>query len=480
MSKRSFWNSSSPFIVLFVALFSFVVGSCFEKKPVAVKAPYKDLEKFSKVMQYIEANYVEPVKSTDLVDGAIKGMLETLDPHSAYLSPEIFREMKVETSGNFGGLGIEVSIVDGIITVVSPIEDTPAFRAGVKAGDRIVRIDGKSTKNISLPQAVTMMRGKLGSKISITVVPKDSEKPKNFVLTRESVKIQSVHSSLIKDRFLYAKISSFQERTGDDLGKAIDRLSKKSKIEGVILDLRGNPGGLLDQAVRVANLFIDEGPIVYTIGRDRSKREIESAQKGRRMTDAPMVVLLDGSSASASEIVAGALQDYGRAVIAGQQSFGKGSVQTIIPLGDEAGLKVTVARYYTPSGRSIQVKGITPDVLIDNVDPKVVEASQKSAAHRLREADLERHFDNEEDGAPLPPKESVVETEKAPVVKKDAGPLPLEERLKSDFMVLQAQGILQTMKVVKSGLKKPEFKIDDESSKDKNKNSSKEIEEDGV
>ncbi len=459
--SRSQW----PFVLVFVGAASFILGSCFEKGSTAEKGPYRELEKFSKVLNYVESNYVEPVKSEELIEGAIKGMLDTLDPHSAYLPPEIYREMKVETSGKFGGLGIEVSVQDGYITVVTPIDDTPAFKAGIKAGDRITKIAGKATKSISLPEAVTLMRGKVGSKISLTVVRKGLDKPLDFNLARESIKIQSIRSHQLENGIGYFRISSFQERTSEDLQKAIEKMGAK-KLSGVVLDLRGNPGGLLDQAVRVVNLFVDEGPIVYTIGRDRSKKEVENAQRGRRVTDAPLVVLVDGSSASASEIVAGALQDYGRGIIAGQQTFGKGSVQTIIPVGDEAGLKVTIARYYTPSGRSIQVRGIKPDVLVDVVDPKTVEAARKSG-RRLREGDLERHFDNEDD---TPAMKELHETDK-PEEGDKAGkvavqlPLSFEERIKQDYMVIQAQGILKTMAVVKGGIKKPDFKLEEEAKK---------------
>ncbi len=444
----------------FVGLSSFILGSCFERGSVADKAPYRELEKFSKVLHYIEANYVETVKVEKLIEGAIRGMLETLDPHSAYLSPEVYKEMKVETSGKFGGLGIEVSVTDGYVTVVTPIDDSPAFRAGIKAGDKIIQINGKMTKNLSLPEAVTLMRGKVGESIHLVISRKRVEGPLKFSLKRESIRMQSVKSLLMPQGVAYFRISSFQERTSEDLAKEYEKIAAKKPV-GIILDLRGNPGGLLDQATRVVNLFVDEGPIVYTIGRDRAKKEVESAQRGRKVTDLPLVVLVDGSSASASEIVAGALQDYGRGIIAGSQTFGKGSVQTIVPVGDEAGLKVTIARYYTPSGRSIQVRGITPDVLIESIDPQLIETAQK-AARKYREADLDRHFDNEEDGSGQSLKENVGEKDDKVAKVPEAASLPLEERLKKDFMVIQAQGILKTMTVVKSGLKKPNFKMEEE------------------
>lgn len=443
----------------------FYFGNQYQKGALAEKAPYKELEKFSKVLQFVEDNYVEKVKAEDLVESAIKGLLAGLDPHSSYLPPEVFREMKVETSGKFGGLGIEVTVKDGIISVVAPIDDSPAYKAGIKTGDQIIKIDGKYTRNISLQEAVNLMRGKPGSKISISVLRKGFDKPLDFVMARESIRIQSVKSSMYGEDIAYVRISSFMERTSDDLQKALYKLNNQKKLSGIILDLRGNPGGLLDQAVHVVNLFVEEGPVVYTIGRDRSKKETENAQKGRNTWELPMVVLVDGSSASASEIVAGALQDYGRAVIAGQQTFGKGSVQTVIPLGDDSGLKVTIARYYTPSGRSIQVKGITPDVKLDYFDPKIVSDLRKNQ-RRMRESDLEGHFANEKDPeAEKSYEEAAAANKDSPAdvsAAADESNLSLDIRLRKDYMVSQAEGILRTMKVVKSGLKKPSFQIDDD------------------
>ena len=454
------------FVVLGVSAVSgFWFGARYHVGARAERTPYRELEKFSKVLQFVEANYVETAKSEDLIESAIKGMLAHLDPHSSYLPGEIFKEMKVETSGKFGGLGIEVTIKDGLITVVSPIDDTPAYRAGIKSGDQLIKISGKPTKNISLAEAVSLMRGKPGSKLAITIYRKGAPKTLDFVLARESIKIQSVKYARMPSDIGYFRISSFMERTGEELARGIEKLNKDKKLTGVILDLRGNPGGLLDQAVRVANVFIEEGPIVYTIGRDRTKKETEFAQKGRSTTDLPLVVLVDGSSASASEIVAGALQDYGRGIIAGQQTFGKGSVQTVVPLGDESGLKLTVSRYYTPSGRSIQVKGIAPDVRLDYIDPKTVDEARKGQ-RRVREADLEGHFSNEgdpdaeksfDDNDRASPGATAVEKE-SPSEKV----MTLEDKIKKDYMISQAEGILKTMGVVRKGVKKPEFKLQEE------------------
>ncbi len=453
MNRIVQWGS---FLFILIALaVGFVMGSLTNFRATADKAPYKDLENFAKVLQYVEANYVQEVKSRSLIDNSLRGMIDGLDPHSAYLLPEVYREMREETTGKFGGVGIEVSLKGGMITVVAPIDDTPAARAGVLSGDMIVKINGKATKDMSLPEAVAMMRGNIGSKIDIAVARKGADKPIEFSLKREQIRVQSVKSFLLDGDMIYLRISSFQERTTQDLKLAYEKMKKKvGDVTGVILDLRGNPGGLLDEAVGVVNLFIDEGPVVHTIGRDKSKKSTEFAQKGRKIIDVPTVVLVDGGSASASEIVAGALKDYGRAIVAGNTTFGKGSVQTIIPVADDAGLKLTIARYYTPSGNSIQAKGITPDVEILDIDQKVVDDAKKKNK-RLREADLERHFENEQgDVAANKDREAQSKEEKEAT-------LSIEERIKKDYMVKQAEGILHTMKIVGSGLKKPEFRLDE-------------------
>lgn len=443
--------------------FGFVLAGRFTRANVA---PYKALENFSKVLQYTEANYVQPVSSDDLMEGAIRGMMQTLDPHSSYLPPKLYKEMKVETSGRFGGVGIEVTIKDEMITVVTPIDDTPAYEAKIKAGDIIVEINGKSTRNLTLPEAVNLMRGKIGDYVNLVMRRKGVPHPMAYKLRRSQIKVASVRGVRLQDDIGYVRISSFAERTGQDLAKVIEKFEKEKPLRGVLLDLRGNPGGLLDQAVRVVNVFVDSGPVVYTIGRDRSKKTVEQAQKGLKKTDAPVVVLVDGSSASASEIVAGALQDYGRAVIAGQQTFGKGSVQTIIPMADGAGLKLTIARYYTPSGRSIQVRGITPDVTLENIDPKLV-SDARERNRSIREADLEGHFENEADVHAPAPEKPVADDKKDDKKKgKDAvAPvLTFEDRVKTDYMIEQARGILKTMSVVRGGLKSPSFKLDEEKS----------------
>ncbi len=416
--------------------------------------PYKQLEKFSKILQFVEGSYVDPVPSSTLVESAIGGLLSDLDPHSTYLPPELFREMQSETSGRFGGVGIEISVQGKQLVVVSPIDDSPAYKAGVKAGDRLIRIEGKPTKDMSVDEAASRLRGKPGTKVKVTFL-RNGKDSIDFALTRETIKMRSVRSFSLDPKIFYVRVSSFTKSTAEDLSKAISRMPKETT--GILLDLRNNPGGLLNQAVRAANLFVEDGPIVYTIGRDRKQKDIAHAQKGMKITDLPMVVLVSSSSASASEILAGALQDYGRAVIAGQRTFGKGSVQTILPLGDGSGIKVTIARYYTPTGRSIQAKGITPDVNLLAADPKTVKILQQKS-EGIREADLRGHFDNEELEVIVPATPTKAINEEGAEVE---APRSLEDKVKEDFMVTQAVGILQTMKVVNRGLNKPVFKLDE-------------------
>lgn len=416
-------------------VWGFFALSLFLSSSLEARVAYKELEKFSKIMQFLEDNYVEPVEQKKLLESAIQGMLQNLDPHSAYLDAEVFTEMQSETSGRFGGLGIEVSIEDNWIVVLSPIDDSPAYKAGVLAGDKITKIGDKSTKGMTLPEAVSLMRGKAGTPVKITIV-RGQEKPFEMSINREIIKTRSVRSEIVGEDVLYVRLSQFMETTSSDLEKTIKKhTGKDSKITGIILDMRGNPGGLLNQAVTVSNFFLDKGTIVYTQGRDPKSKDFQYAQAGVKLTDLPMVVLVNGSSASASEIVAGALQDHKRAVIAGQKTFGKGSVQTVIPLGDKTGLKVTIARYYTPNGRSIQAKGIEPDFELLAVDPETVKKIKEESKYRS-EADLTGHIDNPTD----------------PEADKKKKGSTLKERLENDYMVSQARGILklQTMDKDKS------------------------------
>jgi carboxyl-terminal processing protease len=360
---------------------------------------YENLELFQKVLHFVEANYVEEVKNKDLVYGAIKGMLETLDPHSNFLPPDIFKDMKVDTSGKFGGLGIEIGMKENVLTVISPIEETPAWKAGLKPNDRIVKINNESTKGMTLVEAVSKMRGKKGTDVTLAIYRDGFEKIKDIVITRDIIKIQSVKQETLEPQFGYVRLSSFNESAASDVKKAIEKIEGKGKLRGLVFDMRMNPGGLLDQAVEVSSLFIDDGVVVSTIGRNKDQKEVKYARKGVARKDFPVAILVNSSTASAAEIVAGALQDHKRAIIMGQPTFGKGSVQTVIELGNELGLKLTIARYYTPSGRSIQEKGVMPDIVLDEYDPKLLaEAKRKTEA--FREKDLKGHMVNtDEEGS---------------------------------------------------------------------------------
>jgi carboxyl-terminal processing protease len=336
-------------------------------------ATYENLRLFTEVLSIVQSQYVDEVAPKDIIYNAIKGTLRGLDPHSSFLDPEMYREMQVETSGSFGGLGIEITLRDDVLTVVAPIEGTPAYRAGILPGDRILKIEGLSTKDMQLSDAVKRMRGKPGSKITISIVREGWNEPKDFLITREQIRVQSVRANQLEPGIEYIKLRQFQEQTANDLETSLDKYVKEGKIQGLVLDLRNNPGGLLTSAVEVTEKFLESGKlVVYTEGRVRNQNMRFSSNAKRVFTDFPIVVLVNQGSASASEIVAGALQDWGRAVVIGTQSFGKGSVQTIIPLSDGSGLRLTTAKYFTPKGRSIHGKGITPDIIVEA--PKVAAA----------------------------------------------------------------------------------------------------------
>jgi carboxyl-terminal processing protease len=359
----------------------------------APKESYEGLETFTNILSIVQKNYVEEVPTKKLIEGAINGMLASLDPHSAYLTPDLYKELQVDTKGSFGGLGIEITNRNGMLTVVAPIEDTPAYRAGVKSGDQIVKIDGEFTKDMTLVDAVKKMRGPKDTKVTLTM--KRESRPDLFdvTLVREVIKIQSVKSKTLEKGYGYVRLTQFQERTDDDLERALKAIDKQGGgIQGIVLDLRNNPGGLLTQAVKVSDMFLDSGLIVYTDGRLENQKQKYFAHKAGTWSDFPMVVLVNGGSASASEIVAGALQDHKRALILGTTTFGKGSVQTILPLDDSSALRLTTARYYTPSGRSIQATGIVPDISMDQ-GAQVAKADHPSTTP-LREANLPRHLEH--------------------------------------------------------------------------------------
>lgn len=360
---------------------------------------YEELQTFANVLAIVQKNYVEPVTTKQLVQGAISGMLASLDPHSAYLTPELYKDLQVETRGSFGGLGLEITIKDGVLTVVSPIEDTPAYRAGIKPGDQIIKIDNNFTKDMTLTEAVKQMRGPKGTAVKLTIHREGVPQLFTVNLTRDVIRIQSVKFKTLPNGIGDLRITSFQENTDENVRRVLAKFVKGDggKVKGLVLDLRDNPGGLLNQAVRVASEFLNGGMVVYTEGRTDSQQQKYFAQTHNKFAAYPMVVLVNSGSASASEIVAGALQDHRRAVIVGTQTFGKGSVQTILPLDDRSALRLTTARYFTPNGRSIQAVGITPDVIVEEPQPRVAMANIPGAVEEhpvIREKDLPHHFSN--------------------------------------------------------------------------------------
>ncbi len=368
----------------------------FADKEVSTKPPHLPLESlrnFSEVFGKIKKDYVEEVDDDTLLENAIRGMLSGLDPHSAYLNTDEFKELQVGTTGQFGGLGIEVTMEDGFVKVVTPIDDTPAQRAGVQAGDLVIRLDETPVKGMTLNEAVKIMRGKPGTDIELTIVREGEEKPLTITITRDVIKVRSVKKRVLDEGFGYIRITSFQTRTSSQIREMVDELKKENggSLKGLVLDLRNNPGGVLGAAVEVSDAFLEKGMIVYTQGRANDAELKYSAKPDDILKGAPMIVLINGGSASASEIVAGALQDHHRAIIMGSRSFGKGSVQTIFPMTNSTAVKITTARYYTPSGRSIQAEGIVPDIIVDPV--KVTKSNDKKIAP-VKEANLTGHLTN--------------------------------------------------------------------------------------
>ena len=356
--------------------------------------PLEQLRTFSDVFARIKRNYVEDVSDEELLEHAIRGMLSGLDPHSSYLNTEQFNELRIGTSGEFGGLGIEVGMEDGFVKVVSPIDDTPAARAGMETGDLIIRLDDKPVKGLSLNEAVKLMRGKPGSDIVLTVVREGEDKPLRITITRAVIQVTSVKNRILEEGYGYVRVSHFQTKTTADMVKAIEKMKSdtEGKMNGLVLDLRNNPGGVLSAAVGISDAFLNEGLIVYTDGREKDSRLRYSASQGDVLDGAPLVVLVNGGSASASEIVAGAMQDHGRGVVMGNKTFGKGSVQTIQNLANGGAVKLTTARYYTPSGRSIQAEGINPDIVTDNLR---LTKREESGIEPITESSLSGHLSNQ-------------------------------------------------------------------------------------
>lgn len=399
-------NHKRLIVLLAVFAFLFVSWSNLRAKTEGDNPEiYQFLRLFSDVLTIVQDNYVEKVDAKKLIYGAVTGMLRELDPHSSFLKPDEYKELQIETKGKFGGLGIEVALRDGILTVVAPLEGTPADRAGILSNDQIGKIDDQPTQDMSLTDAVQKMRGPKGTKVKLTIIRKGERKPLEFELTRDIISIQSVRSRILEPGYGYVRISSFQSGTSSDLRKALGQLESDSNpLQGLVLDLRNDPGGLLDQAVEVSDEFLDDGLIVYTGGRLESQKMRFEAHKKGKIHSYPIVVLVNSGSASASEIVAGALQDHKRAIILGEPTFGKGSVQTVIPLNDGSALRLTTSLYYTPSGRSIQAKGITPDIVVKREGATGGEGESAEETRRIREKDLPRHMENNKT-EPSAPKE---------------------------------------------------------------------------
>ena len=416
---------SAVVLLLCLGVAVFLIGQAVTNVSAIPREEYESLETFTNILAIIKKNYVDEVNTKELLSGAINGMLHSMDPHSAYLTPELYKELQADTRGKFGGLGIEITIRGGILTVVSPIEDTPAYRAGIKSGDQIVKIESEFTKDMTLLEAVKKMRGPKGTKIKISIKRKGESELLDFTIVRDTINVKSVRSRVLEEGYGYVRLAQFQERSGQDLQTVLEELSsKKGGIKGLVLDLRNNPGGLLTQAVRVTDLFLNSGRlIVYTEGRLDNQKQKYIARKGGSWTEFPLVVLVNGGSASASEIVAGALQDHKRAVILGTKTFGKGSVQTILPLDDHSALRLTTARYFTPKGRSIQATGIIPDIVMENVPRQESRAKEKSRPN-LREENLPGHLENQKD-----------EKEKAAQEKDD--------KIKNDAQLLRALELLK-------------------------------------
>ena len=415
-------------LIFAVALAGILIGRWFENSVGAEGEGYEDLKVFTEVLTIVKKNYVEDVETKNLVYGAVKGMLSSLDPHSGFLNPEAYKEMQADTKGEFGGIGIQIGIKDGLLTVIAPIEDTPAYRVGIKAGDRIIKINNEPTKDMGLHDAVSKMRGAPKTPVTLTIFREEWKDTRDFSIIREIIKIKSIKAKLIEDDIGYIKISQFQEQTAADLSDVLAKLTDEG-MRALILDLRNNPGGLLTSAVDVTSQFLPPGKLlVYIKGRSGERTEYHSEGERPNYT-IPMVVLVNEGSASASEISAGALKDWNRAVILGVRTFGKGSVQSVIPLSDGSGLRLTTALYYTPKGTTIQATGINPDIVVK------LETKDKGKEHPvIREKDLERHLKNNEmEERPREPEEMV----------------PIEVEEKEDAQLQRAIDLLKTWRIFK-------------------------------
>ncbi|HOJ51020.1 MAG TPA: S41 family peptidase [Syntrophales bacterium] len=435
--------------ILLLAIAVLLVGFVSDSRVSASvdRSIYTNLKVFTEILSIIEKNYVEPVKAEKLIEGAINGMVKSLDPHSAYMTPDMYKDLEIETKGQFGGVGMEIMIHRDVLTVVAPIEDTPAYHAGIKAGDQIITIDGKPTKEMTLMEAVKKLRGPQGTKVTLQILREGSSKLRDVEITRAIINVRSVKYKMLDPQIAYIRLSSFQEKTADELRRSLQEINKTTtQLKGLVLDLRNNPGGLLPQAVEVADLFLKSGVIVSTHGRTKAMDTTISARHQGNEPECPIVCLVNEGSASASEIVAGALQDNGRALILGTQTFGKGSVQTVIPLEGGAALKLTTARYYTPSGRSIQAEGIKPDIEV-----KYLAGGEEGERYAIREKDLEGHLKspNEMKGEPeegRPPAPAVPreeEKKKDFPLKRPFGDMTKDNQLKSAYDILKSWEIME-------------------------------------
>ncbi|OGW41377.1 MAG: peptidase S41 [Nitrospirae bacterium RBG_13_39_12] len=415
-------------LIFTVASAGILIGRWTIQAAVAEVEGYEELKVFTEALSLVRKNYVEDIQPKDLIYSAIKGMLNALDPHSSFMTPEMYKEMQVDTKGEFGGLGIQIGIKDGMLTVIAPLEDTPAYRAGIEAGDKIIKINNEPTKDMGLNDAVSKLRGVPSTSVKITILREGWKETKDFTIVREIIKIQSVKSKLLEDNIGYIKLNQFQEQTAADLRNAMDKLTQE-KMTALILDLRNNPGGLLNSAVDVTSQFLPPDKLVVFIKDKKGERVEYQSSKTSSNDTIPMIVLVNQGSASASEIVAGALKDWSRAVIVGTQTFGKGSVQSVIPLSDGSAMRLTTARYYTPKETSIQTTGITPDIIVK------AEIKDGEKAHpAIREKDLEGHLTN--GGAEEKPKEP-----------EEMIPIEVEE--KDDVQLRKAVDLIKTWRVFK-------------------------------
>lgn len=424
-------------VCLIVCLAVFLSPYSSISKVTQKESIYKNIDLFVEALREIEKNYVESVSPKKLIYGAIRGMVKTLDPHSSFMTKDEYQELMVETKGSFTGVGIEITIKDNMLTVVAPIEGSPAYKAGIKAGDRIIKINDKSTKDMTLMDAVKNIRGSKGTKVKLTVFREGENKPLEFVIIRDVIPLRSVRKYMLAPDIGYVRISSFQSNTTKELKKALSYLEKGDRLKGLILDLRNDPGGLLDQAIKVSDLFLNSGVIVSTRGRKKSQDLVAKAHIDLEKRDYPIVVLVNSGTASAAEIVAGALQDNKRALIVGTKTFGKGSVQTVIPLSDGSALRLTSARYYTPGGRCIQITGIEPDIELEYIPPKKLKKKMKF----FREKDLGKN---------------VLGVEKAKKSRKEKLSKKAKELIQKDNQVRFALRLLQHWDSIRDVVKKAE------------------------